>query len=144
VSQPSSAANCAIITIAWRFWIVNAGTRPAASKMIRIVNGPVREEDLTSENVVHPLGDLEWWAASGEQLFPRDSMQLLCIRIPNWIQVPVGRGLDQVAFGLDFARHRVDAGPADLNREAANAGGLTVVEDRNVCPPGHLFSQQGV
>ena len=73
---------------------------------------------LPKSKIVHPPGNLERRTPLRKELLQRNSVQLLRVRVPHRLHIPVQGRFDQIAFRLDFARPGIDERPADLDRQA--------------------------
>ena len=73
---------------------------------------------LPKSRIVHPPGNLERRTPLRKELLQRNSVQLLRVRVPHRLRIPVQGRFDQIAFRLDFARPGIDERPADLDRQA--------------------------
>ena len=118
LSHPSFAASCDVSTSASVLRIVNAGSSPASSKMIeasahhrlgyrRRVLDPTEPHSFagrprTVDALARGAAPKKFRAAS-PRLGPRPA------------SYPTQGRFNQMAFRLDFARRRVDEGPADLD-----------------------------
>jgi hypothetical protein len=61
------------------------------SKPPAVIDRSIGKEFSAGQDFVHSPRDLDRRAARREQLLLRDSVQLLCVGVPNRVQVPVRR-----------------------------------------------------